>query len=319
MRSADDALRGYSVRAADDADLDAVVSLIDSADLALGLERDPVRDFLKWIWHVPSTVLERDTRIVLRGDVVACFAQALWNREEGGPLQVMARVHPGHRRVGLGTWSVWWAEGVAAERGSEGTRARIAHRDEEAAALLGARGYVRVRSSWTMQRELGAREDPGPSPAGVTFRPFETGRDEHALHEAIESSFAEHWGFHPVPYETFAEEMYGAHDWDPNLAFLAEVDGNVVANAVSLSSQDGGYVAVLGVVPDARGRGIAKGLLRRSFAALAERGHRIVRLGVDAQNPTGAVALYESVGMHVSHAYDVYDLGTPEADLARKT
>ena len=51
----------------------------------------------------------------------------------------------------------------------------------------------------------------GPSPAGVTFRPFETGRDEHALHEAIESSFAEHWGFHPVPYETFAEEMFASY------------------------------------------------------------------------------------------------------------
>jgi hypothetical protein len=38
-----------------------------------------------------------------------------------------------------------------------------------------------------------------------------------------------------------------------------------------------------------------------------------VRLGVDAQNPTGAVALYEGVGMTVSHAYDTYDRGTPDA------
>jgi hypothetical protein len=39
-----------------------------------------------------------------------------------------------------------------------------------------------------------------------------------------------------------------------------------------------------------------------------------VRLGVDAQNPTGAVALYESVGMIPYRSYDIFDLGTPEAD-----
>ena len=39
-----------------------------------------------------------------------------------------------------------------------------------------------------------------------------------------------------------------------------------------------------------------------------------MRLGVDAQNPTGAVALYESVGMTPYRAYDIYDLGTPEVE-----
>lgn len=46
---------------------------------------------------------------------------------------------------------------------------------------------------------------------------------------------------------------------------------------------------------------------------LAKRGHHEVRLGVDAQNPTGAVALYEGVGMTAYRAYDIFDLGTPDA------
>jgi hypothetical protein len=49
------------------------------------------------------------------------------------------------------------------------------------------------------------------------------------------------------------------------------------------------------------------------FADLAKPGHREVRLGVDAQNPTGAVALYEGVGMTADRAYDIFDLGTPDA------
>ena len=148
-----------------------------------------------------------------------------------------------------------------------------------------------------MGRKLAPEEDPGAAPAGVTIRAFETGRDERALHEVHEASFADHWGFRPVPYETFEAEMYGAEDWDPSLAHLAEVDGEVVGHVVALSFAGEGYVAILGVVPRWRGRGIAKALLRRAFAELAKRGHREVRLGVDAQNPTGAVALYESVGM----------------------
>jgi hypothetical protein len=55
-----------------------------------------------------------------------------------------------------------------------------------------------------------------------------------------------------------------------------------------------------------------EGLLRRAFAELATHGHREVRLGVDAQNPTGAVALHESVGMTPYRSYDIFDLGTSE-------
>lgn len=59
--------------------------------------------------------------------------------------------------------------------------------------------------------------------------------------------------------------------------------------------------------------GPGRSLLRRSFAELAGRGMREVRLGVDAQNVHAAVALYEGVGMSVHRRYDTFDLGTSEA------
>lgn len=307
----------FTARAATDADLDVIVRLVDEADRALGLDPDPIREFLTWIWHIPSTDLGRDTCLVLDGSEVACFAQGMWSREEGGPLDLLVRVHPNHVARGIGSWALAWGEALADERGSEGIRAQTADRDVAGRALLVSRGYVQVRSSWTMGRGLASAEDAGAAPAGVIIRAFETGRDERALHEVNEASFADHWGFRSIPYETFAAEMYGAEDWDPSLAHLAEVDGEVVGHSVALSFAGEGYVAVLGVVPARRGRGIAKALLRRSFAELAKRGHREVRLGVDAQNPTGAVALYESVGMTPYRAYDTFDLGTPEADVAR--
>jgi mycothiol synthase len=308
---------GFTARAATDADLDVVVRLMDDADRALGLDPDAIREFLTWIWHIPSTDLGRDTRLVLRGSEVASFAQGMWNPEEGGPLGSLIRVHPDHAGRGIGSWALAWVEALAAERDSEGVRAETADRDGAGHALLASRGYVQVRSSFTMGRRLDPKEDPGVTPVGVTIRAFETGRDERVLHRVHEASFADHWGFRPVPYETFEAEMYEAEDWDPSLAHFAEVDGEVVGDVVSLSFAGDGYVALLGVVPGWRGRGIAKALLRRAFAELAKRGHHEVRLGVDAQNPTGAVALYESVGMTPYRAYDIFDLGTPEAERHR--
>ena len=46
----------------------------------------------------------------------------------------------------------------------------------------------------------------------------------------------------------------------------------------------------------ARGRGVAKGLLRTIIADAAARGRDRVGLEVDADSPTGAAGLYTSMG-----------------------
>ena len=62
-----------------------------------------------------------------------------------------------------------------------------------------------------------------------------------------------------------------------------------------------------------RGRGAGEALLRRSFALFAGRGIRRVLLAVDAENATGATALYERVGMRVVGRFDWWErpLGVP--------
>jgi mycothiol synthase len=65
--------------------------------------------------------------------------------------------------------------------------------------------------------------------------------------------------------------------------------------------EDGGvgWIGDLGVRPALQRRGIGKALLRRALADLSLRGFRLAQLNVDAQNETGAVQLYRSVGMTV--------------------
>ena len=58
-----------------------------------------------------------------------------------------------------------------------------------------------------------------------------------------------------------------------------------------------GYIRILGVLEDFRGRGLAKFLLRDAFASDAAEGRAGTILDVDTSNPTPALDLYLSVGM----------------------
>jgi ribosomal protein S18 acetylase RimI-like enzyme len=55
-----------------------------------------------------------------------------------------------------------------------------------------------------------------------------------------------------------------------------------------------------------RRRGLARALIARSLAALRERGMTSAILGVDADNPTGALGLYEGIGFAVESRYTAW-------------
>jgi mycothiol synthase len=308
----------FEIRPAREEDLEEVAGLIQTVDRALGLPLEPIREDLVWTWHLPTTDLGRDTRVVRDGHTVVGYGEATWKHpDDGGPLFLFVWVHPEVKAAGIESWLMSWGEALADERGSDGIRTDSPDVDGQRHDLLRSRGYVHVRSSFTMSKGLELDEDAGTVPPGVEIRRYEDA-DERALYEVSEASFAEHWGFRPTSLESFNEEIHG-EDWDPSLVFLAEANGETVGHVIAFRFESCGYVGSLGVLKEWRGRGIAKALLRRTFAELAARGMREVRLGVDAENAQGAVALYEGVGMTVYRRYDTFDMGTPEAARAATT
>ena len=81
----------------------------------------------------------------------------------------------------------------------------------------------------------------------------------------------------------------------------------------SRSRRERGVRGHAGLIKPWRGRGIAKALLHRAFAEVSTRDRTEVKLGVDALNPHGAVAFYESVGMTVERRLDIFEWGTPDS------
>jgi ribosomal protein S18 acetylase RimI-like enzyme len=126
--------------------------------------------------------------------------------------------------------------------------------------------------------------------------------DEYrAFYDALNEAFVEHWEWHPKPFEQWLELRQGQHRDEQGPIWFVVRDGDELAAVTrnDPSVAGGGYVGAIGVRPAWRGKGLAKALLQRTFAEFWRRGTTRVTLDVDSQNETGAVRLYERVGMYI--------------------
>jgi ribosomal protein S18 acetylase RimI-like enzyme len=98
--------------------------------------------------------------------------------------------------------------------------------------------------------------------------------------------------------------------FDPTLWFLA-LDGATIAGFSICrereeDAENVGWVSLLGVRPRWRGRGLGEALLSHSLALLRARGLGRAALNVDVDNTTGALRLYEKVGMNPVAAFTIW-------------
>lgn len=179
-------------------------------------------------------------------------------------------------------------------------------RDE---TLLRSEGFEPVRYFFDMERLLLDDVPDVDLPEGVEVRSV-TAADAGAVFAADIEAFRDHWGgFDDSPQEL--QRWIDSPEFDPSLWLVAfdvasgEIAGAVI-NAVyaeeneELGVQRGWLDSVFTRRPW-RGRGLARALISRSLVLLSERGLTSAMLGVDADNPTGALKLYESVGFKVVH------------------
>ncbi|MGZ8694398.1 MAG: N-acetyltransferase family protein [Gaiellaceae bacterium] len=188
-------------------------------------------------------------------------------------------------------------------------RASCAAPDERIAALYRRRGLGPVRHFFRMIAELDEPPQQPVWPDGLELRPVGAG-DHEAVFIADEEAFQDHWGYVRVAFDTWAHWMTGGA-YDPSLWFVA-YDGDEIAGYAICQPEEGGdpalgWVEVLGVRRQWRRRGLALALLLHAFGEFHRRGHTRVGLGVDTENTTGAVGLYEKAGMRPVRQFDAYE------------
>ena len=146
----------------------------------------------------------------------------------------------------------------------------------------------------------------------MTVRRITEEADLRVAHEIEEESFLEHYGNVPISYESWLDRLLDRGE-DFRHVYLAELDGTPVGLLTSTrqfeEDEDAGYVRTLGVLPAARGRGVGTALLRDCFARAHREGRRAVLLHVDVANVTGALRVYESVGMRAVLEIDAWAKG----------
>jgi mycothiol synthase len=231
------------------------------------------------------------------------------------------RVDPAYEDRGIGTWMLHWAEQRALrELPNVPAGLRFAPRlgtyreAEKPKRLFADMGYQHIRSSYHMLIEMNAPVPEPEFPEGITLRTYNMATDAETVYRAVEDSFRDHFGFVEQPFEEGLKRF--KHFWeddssDPTLMFVA-MDGEDIAGInlcrpKSFDDPEMGWVGTLGVRRPWRKRGLGLALLRHSFNEFYRRGKRKVGLGVDAQNLTGALRLYEHAGMHVHQAMDLYE------------
>ena len=88
----------------------------------------------------------------------------------------------------------------------------------------------------------------------------------------------------------------GFEPWQ--LRVVVDPAGDVVAVALLQMSEDCGFISRLATRKDQRGRGLAQALLADTFGVAREHGATRSELSTDSR--TGALGLYEKVGMVVT-------------------
>jgi GNAT superfamily N-acetyltransferase len=131
---------------------------------------------------------------------------------------------------------------------------------------------------------------------------------------AAKEAFRDHWGFCEDEWDRELEGWREAPTFMPHLWQVAwagdEVAGQVQNFIDHAQNQEygrlRGWTEGISVRRPWRRQGLAKALIARSFRLHKELGMTEAALGVDAQNPNGALQLYKSMGFQVVKRMTTY-------------
>ena len=304
-----------------DRDYEPYAALVAAANTADGVEYLPTVDSLRNEHeHGGEYDPRRDLILAeVEGEIVAEAQTDVRTRDGIGVHHVEGWVDPAWRRRGLGRALLHWSERRAAEVArvdGRGPKRQIRSWPDElqvgATTLLESEGYAIVRYGFLMVRDLAASIPDRPLPDGLEVRPV-VEADHRRIWDADEEAFRDLWSPAVRTEEDFVS-WFAEPDLDTSLWRVAW-DGNEVAGSVMtviLPAENEvlglrrGWLEHIGVRRSWRRKGIASALVVSALQGLRDAGMTEAALGVDAENQSGALRLYEALGFHRSRTGVLY-------------
>lgn len=307
---------GLRVRPATPDDAAAVCALLNEIDiLEIGRPDTELAEIQGDLKH-PEVDLERDSWLLFDGTRLIGYG-LLWDDSGGERIDIDHYIVPGRLPGALHLFDLM--ETRAAERAAgNGASRAVVHlhltlNPTMDLPALRARGWQPVRRYNVMVRQLSPSADPlPPSPPGVSLRSCLEEADRRHAHALLQEAMTDHFDFQYRTYTQWLDDIDAERvDW--SLIWLAHVDGLGDAGLLRTHNDRASmaWIGNLAVLSQARGRGLGSHLLRYAFGHYAALGRDRVGLGVDTDNTSNALALYERHGMTLDYGVDTWELTLP--------
>jgi mycothiol synthase len=315
----------------DDAEYDELAEMIGEACKADTIPWHPSGSMLRedWTGDLEAFDPARDA-LVAEVDGRAVAVGGHWRvLRHGRPVySLWGHAHPAWRRRGIGRAMLAEHLRAAQERGlalgdiSPGDRVEVrslaAETETGFQAILTAAGLVPVR--WIFQLRRPTLDDipDAPLPEGLELRPVE--RDQvRAVLLADDEAFRDHWEPRDFTEASMRSEMESKElrldlwvvAWDGD-EVVGSVQGWIWPEENEALGVERGWLDSISVRRPWRRRGVARAMTAEALRRLKAAGMEDAMLGVDAENPTGALGLYEGLGFEVDHRSRIFAWPTSE-------
>lgn len=229
--------------------------------------------------------------------------------EKKGFVRVLGVV-PEFRRRGIGLELAQNAIESLRERGMQTAEAEVDMAKPEGLGLFESMGFERVRVSSLMKMSLGNIPSGIGENRDVQLRKFQKGsvEDLKLMTWLTNETFKEHYNWRPLTVEELQYLMEDEPRFrDQGHLFVLSEGKPVGFVAVGIDREYNkerntrlGWIHSIGVLKQNRLRGIGTRLMIEGMRLLKAKGMTGVILGVDDQNPTKAIRLYEKLGFKVT-------------------
>jgi ribosomal protein S18 acetylase RimI-like enzyme len=306
----------------DESDYPLMIHIIEAAFLADQNEESyTLADLQNDYAHLTNCDPYQDMLFAQIDEETIAYCRVFWYQEEQPNDRIymsVLNIHPIWREKGIEQAMLQWCEGrlcaIMATHPQDSKRHfQIESNDKriDYNQIVESMGYQPARYGIAMSRPL----DKIPQddlPDGIEVRPA-VEADFRKIWDASIEAFRDHWGF-SQPTEEDYQAYLGSKYFQPELWQVAWHGDRVVSSVLNFVDTDynhkfnkkRGWTEQIATDRNYRRRGIAKALIVRSMHLHKQKGMTEVALGVDTENPNGALQLYESLGYKKEKTWITY-------------